>query len=209
MSVLRIARSPEIDQEPVSLTEFLVHQRLDSSPLPDQSELDDIQSKLTAARVYCENDLGRALITSRWQLRLTSWPCGEYAELLGNTQRINSVTYTDSDGAEHTFTDYKLVRAYSSGTSDAGRGRLYLAYGKCWPSAILDVGEPICIDLDCGWLTAADVPLTIKAAIKLLAGHLCEHREAVVIGQNVTIESKRLEMAVDDLLTPYRMMRAA
>ncbi len=204
--LVNIAISPEVDREPVSAAEFKAHSRITAT-----DEDDDIALKLTAARVWVENELGRALITSRWELHLASWPTKSYIELpLGNLQSVQSVVYTDSDGVDHTMpaTDYKITRYYTSGESDVKGGRLHLGYDKSWPSETLDVGEPIVVTFTCGWATAADVPATIKAAIMLLAGHWYEHREAVVIGENVTIESKAMELALDALLAPYRIVRA-
>ncbi len=203
--LINIAISPAVNPEPVSVAEFKAHSRITST-----DEDTDISTKLTAARMHVENELGRALITSKWELHLERWPGRSYVELpLGNLQSVASVVYTDSDGVQHTWaaTNYQLARVYTSGQSDVKGGRLQYKYGGSWPLDVLDVGEPIVITFTCGWLAAADVPAPIKEAIMLLAGHWYEHREAVVIGENVTIESKALELAVDALLAPYRIVR--
>lgn len=203
--LVNIAISPEVDREPVTVEEFKVHSRITAT-----DEDDDIALKLTAARIFVENELGRALITSKWELHLEGWPCRSYIELpLGNLQSVESVAYTDSDGVEHTWaaTEYRVSRTYASGQNDVKGGRLQYKYGGSWPSETLDVGEPIVITFTCGWLAAADVPEPIKAAIMLLAGHWYEHREAVIVGENVTIESKPMELALEALLAPYRIIR--
>jgi uncharacterized phiE125 gp8 family phage protein len=204
MALIQLASSPDINPEPVSVEEFKVHSRI---TVTDEDA--DIALKLTAARLHTENFLGRALITSRWQKWIEDWPCYRYIVLGANVQSIESVFYTDSDGEESEMPaeDYRLVRAYTSGPSDVKDGRIQLRYSKYWPSAVLDEGEPIRVTFTAGWLTADDVPEPIKAAIHLLAGHLYEHRESVVIGENVTIESKPLEMAYEALLSPYQIVR--
>lgn len=206
MSLIRIASSPEIDPEPVTLEQFMAHSRITESSPADP----DIPLKLTAARVHVENDTNRALITSAWEWRTCGWPCHSYLEVpLGNLQSVASIVYTDFEGTEHTWdtANYRLSRVYTSGKSDCGKGRIHLAYGKSWPSEILDVGEPICVTLTCGWLTADDVPEPLKTAIQVLAGHWYEHREAVIVGDTGTIQSSVVEMAYESLVAPYRLPR--
>ncbi len=209
MSLIRIANSPEIDPEPVSSAEFVAHARIDS----DVATLyaDDITLKLLAARIHVENALGgRALITSKWRWSFETWPTGDYLEFpLGNLQSISSWTYTDYSDVSHTFesANYSLVRLYSDGNGDSKRGRAYLKYDKSWPSDVLAYGEPLQIEFICGWLTAANVPAPIKAAVELLAGHWWRNREAVVVGNTAAVVSAPLAMAVEALLAPYVLSR--
>ena len=52
-----------------------------------------------------------------------------------------------------------------------------------------------------GYGAASAVPETVKAAIKLLVGHLYEHREAVTLGHL----SRSLQYGLERLLWPYKM----
>ncbi len=207
--LIRIANSPEIDPEPVSLAEFVAHARIDSDV--QTAYEDDITLKLKAARIHVENRLGgRALITSKWRWKFEAWPTGDYLEFpLGNLQSVSSWTYTDYSGVSHDFaaTEYSLTRVYSDGEDDCKRGRAYLKYDKSWPSDVLAYGEPLQIEFVCGWLAAADVPAPIKSAIELLAAHWWRNREAVVIGNTTAVVSAPLAEAVDALLAPYTLPR--
>ncbi len=206
--LVNIAMSPAVDPEPLSVAEFKAHSR--ETRTLTVAEENDLSLKITAARIFIENELGRALITSRWGLYLEGWPSKSYIGLpLGNLQSVESVVYTDSDGVEHTWaaTEYKLSRVYTSGQSDVKYGRLNRGYNKSWPTETLDVGEPICITFTCGWATAADVPAPIKAAIELLAGYWYEHREAAIVGENATIESKAIVLGMAQQLAPYQILR--
>lgn len=170
-----------------------------------------------AARCYC----GR--FANNLFLALDFRP--SYIELpLGNLQSA-AVTYRLSDGSEQAFTDFRLERTYTPAAptavppvtgdadSDAGIGRLYLAYGKSWPSATLDVGEPISIAFTAGWDGAENVPGDIKLAIMMLAAHWYRNREAVTMGtrtasavggsESTPLISTPLALAVDSLCSPY------
>jgi uncharacterized phiE125 gp8 family phage protein len=176
-------------EEPVSLAEFKAH-------LHGTAECDDdadLTLKLTAAREHIEQfELrGRALVTSTWELRLSHWP--DYIRLpLGNAQSVTSITYTDSAGMPHTVdaADYKLMSAYTPGatgdkTNDCGFACIVLAYGKSWPSATLDTGEPIVIRFVAGWDGAANVPYAIRAAILLAAAELYANREGALSDESL------------------------
>lgn len=78
-----------------------------------------------------------------------------------------------------------------------------LAYGQSWPSHRGDANG-ITVTYVAGYGVAADVPEGIKTAIKMLAAHWYEHREAVVdvFGGGLT----EVPMAVDAMLWPYRVL---
>lgn len=193
----------------VSIDEFKIHARLDG-----HDEDSDILTKLTAAQDYIADEElgGRALTTSTWEYSIEGWPCRSYFEMpLGNLQSVTWIKYTDSAGTVNTWSsaEYKLVRAYAAstdGTNDAGLGRVWLGVNRCWPSAMLDTGEPITIRFVAGWKDAAHVPAKIKAAIELMAAHLYRNREAVTTG-NMNVESKPLAMAVEALCSKYAVRK--
>jgi hypothetical protein len=61
-----------------------------------------------------------------------------------------------------------------------------LPYSVSWPSGTLYPSNPIIIEFDCGWTTAALVPYKIKSAIKMLCSKLYEGRGEDVLGQTVS-----------------------
>jgi len=195
-------------EEPVDLGTFKLHARGPDGPEEDSLLLE----KLLAARIHIENELERPLITSTWELTYTAWPC-DYFELLGNTQSVLSVKYTDTAGALQTLaaSNYKLVRAYdagsdvaplrdSSGPSDMRAGRLYCAYGQAWPAEWLDVGEPVAIQVVAGWKNAAAVPAPIVGYLELLAANWYRNREI-----SAAAESWALALPPD--VSPYKIRR--
>ena len=153
---------------------------------------------IKAAREWCEGYQNRAYITQTWHLYLDQWP-EEYIRVpLPPLQSVPAagIKYTDSAGAINTWlaANY-LVDVYSE------PGRIVLAYGKSWPSVMLQPAYGIEVEFIAGYGVAAAVPERVKQAMKLLVGHWYENREAVLIG---TI-SKEIEFAVKALLSLERI----
>lgn len=198
--------------EPVTLQGFIDHLR----GLGEADPAGDVALKLTAAREYIEAETGRAMVTAGWEVRLRSWPCGNYIELpLGNLQSVGDITYTDQAAVERTFdaSNYLVVGTYippdpahdppivGHGTSDCGFGRIYLRANKSWPSESLEAGEPIVIPFVCGW--GADyVPAALKAAILMAAADLYRNREATVTGNSNSV-SVEVALGVQQLISKY------
>jgi uncharacterized phiE125 gp8 family phage protein len=126
----------------------------------------------------------------------------DYIELpYGNLQSVTSVKYKDSEGTETTLT---VTTDYLVETNKENRGRIVLPYGESWPSDTLFPSNPITIRFVCGWTKAADVPYSIKAAIKLLAADMYAYRGEPIIGTLVTQYSRNTD-AVHNLLYSYKL----
>jgi len=153
--------------EPIDLITAKTHLRVDSAD-------DDayIPALITAARERIEDWLDRALIQQTLVYVRDRWPQGNEISLPGGkVLSVVSVTYKDTAGAEHQFTDYLA-------DTESVPGRIVLAYGASWPGDALHPLNPIRIEYTAGYgLAATDVPQKIKQAILLLVSHLYEHRE--------------------------------
>lgn len=159
------------------------------------------QPYVRAAQAYVETITGRKLVTQTWKWFLDSWPCGDRLALpFGQLQSVTHVKYTDSADAQSTF-----ASTYYSVSIARDPGVLALKYSQSWPSATLRTLDPIEIQFVCGWATAAAVPYDIQAAILLIAAHLYEHREDVVLGNSASVESKALELGSRALLVNWRL----
>lgn len=175
--------------EPVTLAEAKLHLRVDGT-----DEDDYIASLITVARITCELEARRAFITQTFDLFRECWPEDELWIPRPPLQSVTSLSYTDYTGNVTTLvanTDY-LVDANSE------PGRILPAYGKFWPTAILQPGAAIKVRFVAGYGQAAQVPATYKHAIKLLVGHYYENREEVIVQAGVS--AVRLPRAVDSLL---------
>jgi len=145
---------------------------------------------ITAARQYCEGYQNRAYITQTWEGALDGWP--EIIDVpLPPLQIVDSIEYYGTDGLSNLLlpAEYQEdVRGY--------KARITPAYGKHWPTLTLQPLSGIVVTFTTGYgLLATDVPERIRTAIKLLAGHLYEHREATDIK-----EVREVAFAVNALL---------
>lgn len=170
--------------EPVSLSELKQH--LDVAR-DDQDEL--LEGMIIAAREWVENYTG---------LILTAREVTEVAPSFSELGRINSwplsttpgttIRYVDGEGAEQTFTTF-AVRAWKRPATISADA------SAAWPS-----GGPVAVTLLAGYATPADVPYSLKAAIKLMAGDLYANRESGIVG---TIYAST--NAIENLCHPYRL----
>lgn len=176
-------------------TQMEAHARAAGQPV------EQYQPYVRAAEAFVEQITGRKLVTQTWQCFLDDWPQSDRIALpFGKLQSVTHVKYTDTTGTQATL-------ASSSWEISTARdpGVLALSYNQSWPSTTLRVLDPIEIQFTCGWTTAADVPYDIQAAILLIAAHLYEHREDVVLGNSASVESKALELGSRALLANWRI----
>jgi uncharacterized phiE125 gp8 family phage protein len=177
----------------VSLVEAKKHLRVD-----DVDNDDYIEALIKVATANLDGPdgfLGRSLLTQTLELKLNQFRHCPTPLPFGPVQNIWGVYYDDSDGVERTLNPsaYRLI-------GDALNASIVLAYNQAWP-ATRRQDEAVRIQYVTGYGMAADVPAPIKQAILLMIGNLYENREEVVVGQTTV----RLPMAVDHLLSPYRI----
>jgi len=159
--------------EPINLIEAKTHLRVD---IADDDTL--ITALITAARGYCEAFQNRAYVTQTWQLWLDDWPDKDRIIIpRPPLQSISSVKYYGTDDTEYVFD----AENYFVDTKSEP-GRAVLTYNKSWPSVTLRPANAVCVEFVAGYPAegedlAANVPEKIKAAIKLVLGHLYERRE--------------------------------
>lgn len=156
---------------------------------------------IAASQGFVERLTARKLVSQTWKWFLNDWPCSDRLIVpFGQLTSVTHVKYTDSADVQTTLaaTDYAVSVARDPGV-------LALKYEKLWPTATLRTLDPIEIQFVCGWATAGAVPSDIQSAILLLAAHLYEHREAVVLGNTSSVDSKALAFGVDALLVNWRL----
>ena len=108
---------------------------------------------------------------------------------------VTGIVYVDTDGADQTLGS----SVYRVDTVNEP-GRITLEYNQSWPST-REVTNAVTITYQAGYGKAAAVPDDVKAAIKLLVGHLYEHREAVC-----EIKLDMVPMSVKSLLWSDRII---
>lgn len=144
---------------------------------PAAAEDDVLAGFIAAAREYAEGYQGRALVTQDWDLFLDAFPEVPFKMPLPPLQSVTTIKYTDTQAVELEF-----AAANYQYDADSSLGRIALKYGKSWPSVTLQTMNGVAIRFKCGYGDAAeDVPEKTRLAIKLLAAHFYENREATDI----------------------------
>jgi uncharacterized phiE125 gp8 family phage protein len=132
---------------------------------------------ITAAREYCEGFQNRAYITQTWEGALDDWPQIISVPLPPLQTADFKIEYYGTDGVVN------LLPAASYQVDERGyKARVTPVYGESWPAIPLRPLSGIVVTFKAGYgVLATDVPERVRTAIKLLAGHLYEHREATDI----------------------------
>jgi uncharacterized phiE125 gp8 family phage protein len=171
---LTVITPPE--EEPVSVETAKLHMRVDHSA-------DDalIQTYLVAAREYGEGLARRAFVTQTLRLVVDTWPAVLKLPR-PPLQSVESVTYLDSDGVEHEWTDFTM-----DNRSEPGR-----VIFNSTPNTLLAESGAISVEFVAGYGTAAAVPYGFVQAILLTATHWYENREAAM---GIPAGAKALYMA--------------
>lgn len=189
--------------EPITTTEAKLHLRVDAD---DDDDL--IDALIQAAREHVETFTGRALMTQTWDLKLASfYDCAAYdsdANVIWlpkpPVQSVTSVTYLDSNGDSQTWTASSTGYLTDLPTDPKGqRARIYPAYAISYPTT-RTIQNAVTIRFVSGYASAAAVPESIKAAMKLLIGTWYEQRAHVATGVNAT----EIPQTVNTLLWPYK-----
>jgi len=143
-------------------------------------------------------ELGRALVTQRWQLTMPAFPASGVIILpIPPVQQVTGITYYDADNAHQTLAvdTYRL-------TVNGDDARLDKAAGAVWP-ATYDRVDAVAVQYDAGYGDAAsDVPEGIRLAVRLMVGHWYENRAAVT-----ERSMSALPLGIRAILNKYRVVR--
>jgi len=166
--------------------------------LPTSTEDTVLAGFITAAREYCELYQHRAYITQTWDLWLDDFPDSPFYLPLPPLQSITYIQYYDTAGAMLPIAPADIETDISS-----HRGRGGLGYGKSWPTITLRPMKSVAIQFVAGYgAVSTTVPVTIRTAIKMLAGDMYENREAsdikrheeVMFGVHALLGLKRITL---------------
>lgn len=173
--------------EPISLDDLKAHLRITHT---DEDAL--IASLGMAARQSVEARAGLALMPQQWRLGLDAAPDAVYFPL----RPVLSVDAVTVSGPDDTVV-HVPADAYETVTGLSGR----LSRSGQWPRPHAKING-VKIDFTIGWSSIDLIPDPILQAVKLLAGHFYEHREAASRQRTFTIPD-----AADALLAPYKEVR--
>lgn len=179
---------------PVTLAELKQHINVTTSSTAENDRLTEL---LNAATSFCQRDISgnRQLMSATYDYKLSGFPNGRKLWLpLPPLSSVTSVTYLDTSDASQTFSSSNYV----VNRSDHNQGFIERKYSVSWP-ATSDRADAVTVRFVAGYASASAVPSEFKHAIKLIAGHWNENREALIVG---TISSE-VAIGVQRLLSHW------
>lgn len=182
---LSLVTAPTV--EPVLPADLMAHARIDYVE-------SDLAGYIAAARKWCETYTRRQFITATWRLTLDYFPCGCIEPPIAQLLTVSSITYIDTAGTSQAWSSSSYnVDVYSL------PGRIEPVYGEVYPST-REQNNAVTVTFTAGYGAAAsNVPDTVKTAIKLMAAHLYENREATS-----EMQLHNVPLGVKDLLSCER-----
>lgn len=163
---------------------------------PYSAEDDLITACLAAATGYTEQLCG-PLVWARFDGYLDKFPSGDIITITKpRCLVVTSIKYTDDDGV----TQSTLSSSYYVTDFVSFYARIKLKDGYSWPTDTLTEVNGVAIRFTAGYTNAAAVPYELKAAVKLLAAHLYEQREPVILRD----APYTLPMGYDALIANFR-----
>jgi uncharacterized phiE125 gp8 family phage protein len=177
--------------EPVTLAEAKAQCRM----VEDNSEDTFLTSLLAPSRAYVERYTGYFYDSGNRTATFTRW--GDFLEIPRRpVTSITSVTYTNEDGNNATYTGFlTTIGNYST--------RIYPAIDDDFP-ALADGGLITVVYVAGALGSTSEEYLIGKRAMLLLIGHWFENREAAALG----VTSTEVDFAVRSLLDELRPLSA-
>lgn len=202
---LTLVRTSDPSNEPVTNAEAKTHLRVDTS---DEDSL--IDALIASARRHVEEFTGRSLITQTWELSLDRFPGPFWMDWhiwrwyqpvielpRPPIQSVDSITYTDENGASQTWDSSK----YQVDTKSEP-ARLRPSHDEEYPDVQEETLNAVTITYTAGYgANADDVPNDLRQAMLLLIGELYERREETN-PQDLAV----IPFGARSLMWPYRMV---
>ena len=171
--------------EPVSITEAMVHLRLDSGNEDSTTTDAEIARLITAMRERGEVATLRAWNTQTWDQVMDDFPCEGYIEVAkAPLQSVTHLKYRDTAGTLQTWAASNYVVEAPAGPR-CRRGRLSLAYNIAWPATYGQAGD-VTVRFVAGYGAAVAVPAALKTALLFDLESAYRERGSVVTNASAT-----------------------
>lgn len=181
---LRRITAPEV--MPVTAEAARLHLRIDHED--DDELLDTYLQAATDMLDGAEGRLGRAIVRQTWEQRQPGI-VGRVELMLGPECQLVALSYIDRNDDERALVPeaYRVI--------DMGdRAYIEPRNGFSWPGDFGDRPDALRVTFTAGQ-AVGDVPETIRQAIRLLAGHYYEQREATAV-----VEMKEIPIGAETLI---------
>lgn len=172
--------------EPVTLDQVRSHLNMTDLTM-SSAELADLTAKITAARIEAENFLDRKIGVQVWEVTYHEWPGCRFIRIpVGPLISVDSITYTDEDGAE----DAIAVEDYGYSPST---GYIWINSDTHWPDVVLSPLDGLKIRVTVG-LREPDglspegfkCPENIRLAVMVRVGTHNLLREETTLGSSMS-----------------------
>lgn len=176
--------------DPVSLAEAKAHLRVDFT---DDDDL--ITAFISAATLQAQALTQRRFVTQEVEWVLDCWrPCIHLPIAPVLKDGVVSITYIDWTTQQSTVLDPSLYVVQTRGPSVG----IIPKFATIWPIVFPFSPEPVVIKFTVGEAVDA-VAGNVKAAIKLIVGHLYENRQSVVVDAS-RVQAIEVPQGVEALL---------
>lgn len=167
----------------------------------EHSRDDDLIYMLVEAATEYIETRGRILSTQVWEMLLDEFPCGFIPVWKYPVQLVNWIEYVDSDGVAQTLDAANYQTALTSEPV-----RIYPAYGRAWPT-VRSQPEAVTIRFTAGYNSSPPtLPKQLLASMKILVGHLYEHRDSMVSHDKVKLTiSPAMEILLESAIGRHRV----
>lgn len=195
LSIEQVVAPTENGLSIVSLREMRLHLRI----FGNDSDEDIAQCVLDAAATMHGRDgfLNRTLFPTTWRRFLTQFPaCGKIELPMPPLISVDGITY-DSQASPATMVDPAIYRAITTTLV----GSVNLLNGKKWPSVTANANA-IAIEYTAGYQA---YPKPIRRAVKLLAAHFFENREATYLEDRQQKINRALQFGLEWLTDQFHV----
>lgn len=188
--------------EPITLAQARKQCKVDASGSPPTHEDDDLIAIFTsAAREWCEDELGRIVAPTLVETALSAFPAAEITLESAPASNV-SITYYDEDSVLQ-IVDPSIYALDTTGQVAVVR----LLADQTWPTTDAS-NDNVRVQYIVGYSAAGDspqdypLPARIKTAILLVLGHLYAHRQNTIEG-NLT----EIPFGACALLSPLKLRK--
>jgi len=192
---MQLTRTVDATTEPVTLAQA-------KNWIKQDSTVDDTQTSalITAARQWCEDYCGIAMLEQTWKLTLDEFP--QYSEVINlpRPPKLSGGTFTVQYLSEAGATETVSTSVYRVVSSDS-QIQFGLSQYTSWPASVNHSHGVIDITYQCGFGSSADdVPQQLKQAVLMSLAHQDVFRQPVVTGSHGEVP-----LTLRALLDPWRV----
>lgn len=144
--------------------------------LNSDSEDAELEEMLAAAVELWEHDTNRPVLATAYRQDFAAWPWD--ARLILGRGGVSSVTAVKQYNADGSTTALAADAWRADLLTPPARVLLASVPAEISTAAGIAVSPVGCVEFTAGWASVEDVPAGVLTALKLLAAHWYEHREA-------------------------------